>query len=127
MPFTPCLDVTLRVAAVPAAATAALRLQSEFTELARDPHRWPFRSMRADGEGEVLTVRALLLEPIEDLYGTGPAAPAGREPVPADVLVALLHASCPSWRALDVDPERITARAVRVHRRFWTGGATTPS
>ncbi|MCW2994798.1 MAG: hypothetical protein JWQ18_2293 [Conexibacter sp.] len=124
MPFTPCLDVTLRVAAVPAAAKAALRLQSEFTELARDPHRWPFRSVRADAEGDVLTVRALLLEPIGDLYGT--PAPEGRELAPADVLVALLRANCPSWRALDPGEEQISVHAQRVHRRYWTGGAAPP-
>jgi len=121
LPFTLCLDVTLRVAAVPAAAKAALRLQSEFTELARDPHRWSFRSLRADADGEVLVVRALLLEPIEDLYDAEP--PVGRELQPTDVLLHLLGANCPTWRALEVDPEAVSAKVLRVRRRFWTGGS----
>jgi hypothetical protein len=119
MPFTLCLDVTLRVAAIPGAAKAALRLQSELTELARDPHRWPFRYVRADADGDTLVVTALLLEPIAELYDAG--ATEGGEPEGTDVLLTLLSANCSTWRALDVGERRISADAHRVRRRYWTG------
>ena len=121
MPFTLCLDVTLRVAAIAGADKTALRLQSEFTELARDPHRWPFRYVRAEtDDDDVLVVRALLLEPIGELYGV--AAPvAGGDLVATDVLLALLSANCSTWRALDVGPRDVSGHAVRVRRRYWTG------
>jgi hypothetical protein len=127
MPFTLCLDVTLRVAAIPGAERTALRLQSEFTELARDPHRWPFRYVRADGDGDddVLVVRALLLEPIEELYGVDAVAANG-ELVATDVLLALLDANCSTWRALDVGSRRVSASTHRVRRRYWTGEAAGP-
>ena len=124
MPFTPCLDVTLRVAAVPAAAKAALRLQAEFIELARDPHRWTFRYVRADVRDDALIVRALLLEPIEELYETGP--PQAGEPPAADALLRLLKANCPTWRALEVSRRSFSCDVERVHRRYWTDGAMQP-
>jgi hypothetical protein len=121
MPFTLCLDVTLRVAAIAGAEKTALRLQSEFTELARDPHRWPFRYVRADTDDhDVLVVRALLLEPLEELYGI--AAPAsGADLVATDVLLELLSANCSTWRALDVTRRHVSGHAHRVRRRYWTG------
>jgi hypothetical protein len=133
MPFTLCLDVTLRVAAIQGAARTALRLQSEITELARDPHRWPFRYVRADVDEDdrsVLVVRALLLEPLAELYGAvgGAAAPAGSgEPDATDVLLALLDAHCPTWHGLDVDERRISTRTHRVRRRYWTGERAGPA
>jgi hypothetical protein len=122
LPFTPCLDVTLRVASVPAAPQAALRLEADFVELARDPHRWPFRSLRAEAEdGGALVVRALLLEPIDELYATAAAEPAEDvEQAAGDVVLAMLNAECPAWRALDVDGARVSALVKRVMRRFWT-------
>jgi hypothetical protein len=129
MPFTLCLDVTLRVAAITGAARTALRLQSEITELARDPHRWPFRYVRADvdeDDGEVLVVRALLLEPLAELYGVGAAAGSG-ELIATDVLLALLDANCPTWRGLDVDDQRISTLTHRVRRRYWTGERAGPA
>lgn len=124
MPFTPCLDVTLRVAAVPAAPQAALRLESDFVELARDPHRWAFRSLRAEVEGADLVVHALLLEPLEDLYGEQAAGLDGPDLVATDVLLQLLHANCPSWRALDIGKQRVSSLTRHVRRRYWT---ETPS
>jgi hypothetical protein len=112
LPFTPCLDVTLRVASVPAAPQAALRLQADFVELSRDPHRWAFRYVHAEVEAGDLVVRALLLEPIEDLYGADAEA--------VDVVLRLLNANCPAWRALDVGEQRVRAHARRVRRRYWT-------
>jgi hypothetical protein len=119
LPFTPCLDVTLRVAAVPAAAQAALRLQSDFTELARDPHQWAFRYVRAEARDGALVVRALLLEPVDDLYGPD-VDPQRGEQAATDVLLELLNAHCPAWRALNVGEQRISADARRVRRRYWT-------
>jgi hypothetical protein len=119
LPFTPCLDVTLRVASVPAAPQAALRLESDFVELARDPHRWAFRSLRAEVEGADLVVRALLLEPLEDLYGAL-AGVHGGDLAATDVLLQLLNANCPAWRALEVGDRRVSAEARRVRRRYWT-------
>jgi hypothetical protein len=121
VPFTPCLDVTLHVAAVPTAAKAALRLQAEFIELARDPHRWTFRYVSADIEGDTLIVRALLLEPIEDLYDAAPS-PDGELPA-ADVLLGLLNANCPTWRSLEVGRRHVGSTVRRVRRRYWTDGA----
>jgi hypothetical protein len=121
LPFTPCLDVTLRVASVPAAAQAALRLTSDFVELARDPHRWAFRSLRADAEDGDLVVRALLLEPLEDLYGEQAGLLEGDDELAAtDVLLQLLNANCPAWRALDVGDGRVSSSILRVRRRYWT-------
>lgn len=119
MPFTPCLDVTLRVASVPAAPQAALRLESDFVELSRDPHRWAFRSLRAEVEDGDLVVHALLLEPLEDLYGEQ-AALAGDDLAATDVLLQLLNANCPAWRALEVGEQRVSSYTKRVRRRYWT-------
>jgi len=119
LPFTACLDVTLRVPSVPAAAQAALRLEADFVELSRDPHRWAFRSLHAEDEDGVLVVRATLLEPLEDLYGIEPDA-GHPEQAATDVVLALLNANCPAWRALDVRDQRVSAHTRRVRRRFWT-------
>jgi hypothetical protein len=119
LPFTPCLDVTLRVPAVPAASQAALRLEADFVELARDPHRWAFRSLHAEVEDGDLVVRATLLEPLEDLYGVDPEDDPP-EQAATDVVLALLNANCPAWRALDVRDQRVSAHTRRVHRRFFT-------
>jgi hypothetical protein len=119
LPFTPCLDVTLRVASVPAASQVALRLASDFVELARDPHRWAFRSVRADAEDGDLVVRAVLLEPLEDLYGEQ-AGLAGPDLAATDVLLQLLNANCPAWRALDVGEQRVSSLTRRVRTRYWT-------
>lgn len=122
MPFTPCLDVTLRVPAVPAAERAARRLDADFAELARDPHRWAFRSLRAEVQDGDLLVHATLLEPLEELYGVDPGD--GRpEQAAADVVLALLNANCAAWRALDVRDRRVSADARRVRRRFFTASA----
>jgi hypothetical protein len=119
LPFTPCLDVTLRVPSVAAAAHWALRLEADFVELSRDPQRWAFRSLHAEASDGDLVVRATLLEPLEDLYGV---APESDEPELAatDVVLALLNANCPAWRALDVGEQRVSAHTRRVNRRFWT-------
>jgi hypothetical protein len=122
LPFTPCLDVTLRVPSVPAASQAALRLEADFVELSRDPHRWAFRSLHAEVEDGDLVVHATLLEPLEDLYGIEPDA-GHPEQAATDVVLALLNANCPAWRALDVRDQRVSAHTRRVRRRFWTGGA----
>jgi hypothetical protein len=119
LPFTPCLDVTLRVASVPAAPQAALRLEADFVELARDPHRWPFRHLHAAADGEALLVHALLLEPLRELYGAD-VADEDAEAAAADVVLALLNANCPSWRALEIGTRRVGAEAHRVRRRIWT-------
>jgi hypothetical protein len=128
MPFTLCLDVTLRVGAITGAAKTALRLQSEITELARDPHQWPFRYVRADvdEDGDVLVVRALLLERLEELYGAGTASASG-ELLATDVVLALLHANCATWRGLDVGDRRISVQTHRVRRRYWTGERAGPA
>jgi hypothetical protein len=119
LPFTPCLDVTLRVASVPSAPQAALRLEADFVELARDPHRWAFRSLHAEVQDGDLLVHATLLEPLEDLYGIEPDG-GHPEQAAADVVLALLNANCPAWRALDVRDQRVSAHTRRVRRRFWT-------
>jgi hypothetical protein len=120
LPFTLCLDVTLRVAAVPTTARTAARLQDELSELARDPRRWAFRSISAAAEGDELVIRARLLEPIEDLYGADPEAPG--DLVATDVVLELLNRHCPAWRALEVGDRPIRADTQRVRRRFWTAG-----
>ena len=119
MPFTPCVDVTLRVASVPAAEQAALRLTSDFVELARDPQHWAFRSLHADVDDGGLVVRATLLEPLEDVYGIVPED-GDPELAAADVVLALLNANCPAWRALEVGQQRVSADIRRVRRRYWT-------
>jgi hypothetical protein len=119
LPFTPCLDVTLRVPAVPSAHQAALRLEADFVELSRDPHRWAFRSLHAEVEDGDLVVHATLLEPLEDLYGIEPEDDRP-EQAATDVVLALLNANCPAWRALDVGDTRVSAHTRRVRRRFWT-------
>ena len=119
MPFTPCLDVTLRVASVPAAPQAALRLEADFVELARDPHRWPFRHLHAAADGEALVVHALLLEPLDELYDTDLTDTVPEAAAP-DVVLALLNANCPAWRALEVGGRRVSAETQRVFRRIWT-------
>jgi hypothetical protein len=120
LPFTLCLDVTLRVAAVPTTARAAVRLQDDLTELAKDPRRWAFRSITAKAEGDELVVRARLLEPIEDLYGADPEAPG--DLVATDVVLELLNRHCAAWRALEIGDRPIRADTQRVRRRFWTVG-----
>jgi hypothetical protein len=119
LPFTPCLDVSLRVTSVASAPQAAFRLQADFVELARDPHRWPFRHLHAETREGDLVVRALLLEPLEELYGADVASD-GAEAAATDVVLALLNANCPAWRALEVGAQRVSADARRVHRRIWT-------
>jgi hypothetical protein len=119
LPFTPCLDVTLRVPAVPAASRAAARLEADFAELSRDPQRWAFRSLHAEVEDGDLVVHATLLEPLEDLYDVDPDD-AHPEQAATDVVLALLNANCPAWRALDVRDQRVSAHTQRVHRRFFT-------
>jgi hypothetical protein len=118
VPFTPCLDVTLRVAAVPATARTALRLQAELVSLAQDPRRWAFQSFTAEAEGGDLVVRARLLEPIEDLYAADPEAP-GDVSAP-DVVLELLNRHCAAWRALDVGDRPLRTETHRARRRFWT-------
>jgi hypothetical protein len=120
LPFTPCLDVTLRVGSVPAAPQAALRLEADFVELARDPHRWPFRHMHAAADGEAVVVRAVLLEPLDELYDIAADATG------ADVVLALLNANCPAWRALEVGAARVSAETRHVHRRIWTETPAPP-
>lgn len=122
MPFTPCLDVTLRVPAVPAATQAARRLQDDFAELARHPRRWAFRSLHAEVEDGDLVVHATLLEPLEDVYGVS-AGDEQPEQAATDVVLALLNANCPAWRALDVRDQRVSAHTQRVNRRFFTASA----
>lgn len=119
LPFTPCLDVTLRVLSVPAAPQAALRLEADFVELSRDPHRWAFRSLHAEVQDGDLVVHATLLEPLEDLYGVESEDDRPEEAA-TDVVLALLNANCPAWRALDVRGQRVSAHTRRVHKRFWT-------
>jgi hypothetical protein len=128
LPFTLCLDVTLRVGAVPAAAQAASRLQAEFTQLADTKHRWAFRYLRAQAEADELVVRALLLEPIEDLYEGGDTMVTGRESdvtggelAAADIVLRLLNAHSRGWRELDVGDRPMRAHCQRVRRRYWTG------
>ena len=121
MPFTPCLDVTLRVGPVPAAPQAALRLEADFVELARDPHRWPFRHMHAAADDEAVVVHALLLEPLEELYDIAADATG------ADVVLALLNANCPAWRALEVGAGRVSSETRHVHRRIWTESPEPPA
>lgn len=118
MPFTPCLDVILRVAAVPATARTAMRLQEELTALAQDPRRWAFRSISAQADGHDLVVYARLLEPIEDLYSADPETP-GDISAP-DVVLELLNRHCAAWRALDVGDRPLRSETQRVRRRFWT-------
>jgi hypothetical protein len=122
LPFTPCLDVTLRVPAVPAASRAAERLEADFVELGRDPQRWAFRSLHAEVEDGDLVVHATLLEPLEDLYDVDPDD-AHPEQAATDVVLALLNANCPAWRALDVRDQRVSAHTQRVRRRFFTARA----
>lgn len=124
LPFTPCLDVTLRVPSVAAAPEAARRLEADFAALSRDPRQWAFRSLRAEVEDGDLLVRVTLLEPLEDLYDV---APDDERPEQAatDVVLALLNANCPAWRALDVRDQRVSAHTRRVRRRFWTTGGLT--
>jgi hypothetical protein len=124
LPFTPCLDVTLRVPAVPAATQAALRLEADFVELSRDPHHWAFRSLHAEVEDGDLVVRATLLEPLEDHYGID-ADDERPEQAATDVVLALLNANCPAWRALDVRDQRVSAHTHRTHRRFFTAPGLT--
>jgi hypothetical protein len=124
LPFTPCLDVTLRVPSVPAAPRAAQRLEADFALLARDPQQWAFRSLRAEVEDGDLVVRATLLEPLEDLYDVG-GGDEGPEQMATDVVLALLNANCPAWRALEVPDGRVSAHTRRVRRRFWTTGGLT--
>ena len=118
LPFTPCLDVTLRVAAVPATARAAVRLQAELTELGQDPRLWALRTFAAKAEDGDLVVRARLLEPIDDLYG----AEDYGELVATDLVLELLNKHCATWRALEVGDRPLRAETRRVHRRFWTRG-----
>jgi hypothetical protein len=118
LPFTPCLDVILRVSAVPATGRTALRLQDELTALAEDPRRWAFRSITAGADGDDLVVHARLLEPIEDLYSADPDTP-GDVSAP-DVVLALLNRHCAAWRALDVGDRPLRSETTRVRRRFWT-------
>lgn len=122
LPFTPCLDVTLRVPSVPAATQAARRLQDDFDQLSQSPRRWAFRSLHAEVEDGDLVVHATLLEPLEDVYGinSGDEQP---EQMATDVVLALLNANCPAWRALDVRDRRVSAHTQRVHRRFFTASA----
>jgi hypothetical protein len=124
LPFTPCLDVILRVAAVPATARIAARLQDELTTLAADPRRWAFRSFTATAEGEDLVVHARLLEPIEDLYAADPEAPG--DVSATDVVLELLNRHCAAWRALDVGERPLRGEVQRVRRRFWTAAMDTP-
>jgi hypothetical protein len=118
LPFTPCLDVILRVSAVPATARTAVRLQNELTTLAEDPRRWAFRSISARAEADDLVVHARLLEPIEDLYSADPDTP-GDVSAP-DVVLELLNRHCAAWRALDVGDRPLRTETQRVRRRFWT-------
>jgi hypothetical protein len=120
LPFTPCLDVTLRLAAVPTTARSAVRLQDELTALAADPRRWAFRSFTATADGDDLVVHARLLEPIEDLYAADPDAPG--DVSATDVVLELLNRHCAAWRALDVGERPLRREVVRVRRRFWTAG-----
>jgi hypothetical protein len=118
LPFTLCLDVTLRVAAVPAAAQTAARLQDDFDRLAARGEHWAFRYVRAAAEGDELIVRGLLLEPVEDLYDADPDAHGDQ--LATDVLLRLLNAHSGAWRALEVGDRRIRSSTQRVRRRFWT-------
>lgn len=124
MPFTPCLDVILRIAAVPATARTAARLQDELTTLAADPRRWAFRSFSAEADGDVLVVHARLLEPIEDLYAADPEAPG--DVSATDVVLELLNRHCAAWRALDVGERPLRGQVTRVRRRFWTEAMDAP-
>jgi hypothetical protein len=121
VPFTLCLDVTLRVEAAPRAAETAQRLSDEFAELALAPARWPFRYLSAHAEGDDLVVCARLLEPIEELYGADPAAQS--EHAATDVLLELLNAHCPAWRAADVGDRPLRWTCERARRRYWTSAA----
>jgi hypothetical protein len=121
LPFTLCLDVTLRVAAVPTTARAAVRLQDELAELAEDPRRWPFRTFSAGVEDGDLVVRARLLEPIDDLYDADLVDLQG-ELVATDLVLELLNKHCAAWRALEVGDRPLRAETRRVRRRFWTRG-----
>jgi hypothetical protein len=120
LPFTLCLDVTLRVAAVPRTAPTAARLQAEIDVLGQDPRHWAFRSITARAEGGDLVVNARLLEPIEDLYEAGAETPGG--PGATDLVLALLAHHCAVWRALAVGERPLHAETRRVRRRFWTHG-----
>jgi hypothetical protein len=114
--------VTLRVPSVPAAPQAAVRLQDDFVELSRDPQHWAFRSLSVEVEDGDLLVHATLLEPLEDLYDVEPDDERP-EQAATDVVLALLNANCPAWRALDVRDQRVSAHTRRVRRRFWTASA----
>lgn len=124
MPFTPCLDVTLRVAAVPATARTAARLQEELAALADDPRHWALRTFTAEADGDDLVVRARLLEPIEDLYAADPEAPG--DVSATDVVLELLNRHCAAWRKLDVGERPLRSQVVRVRRRFWTAALDAP-
>jgi len=113
VPFTLCLDVTLRVETVPRAAASAQQLSEEFTILAAEPLGWPFRYLTARSEGEDLVVRARLLEPLDELYGVD--VEAHGEDVAPDLVLELLNAHCPAWRSADIGNRR--------RRRYWTGAA----
>jgi hypothetical protein len=118
LPFTLCLDVTLRVAAVPATARAAARLRAELTELAGDPRHWALRTFTAEAEDGDLVVHARLLEPIDDLYGID----VHGDLVASDLVLELLNKHCATWRALDIGDRPLRAQTRRVRRRFWTHG-----
>jgi hypothetical protein len=121
VPFTLCLDVTLRVETAPRADATAQRLSEEFTELALTPARWAFRHLTAQAEGDDLVVSARLLEPIEELYGAD--RDAHGEHAGPDVVLELLNAHCPAWRAADVGDRPLRWTCERVRRRWWTGAA----
>ncbi|HEY6761703.1 MAG TPA: hypothetical protein VI318_19535 [Baekduia sp.] len=120
MPFTLCLDVTLRVAACPRTAGTAARLQAELDALARDPRHWAFRAITASAEDGDLVVHARLLEPVEDLYEADPERPGGLGST--DIVLHLLARHCATWRALGTGERTLHAETRRVRRRFWTHG-----
>jgi hypothetical protein len=124
LPFTPCLDVILRIPAVPATARTAARLQDELATLATDPRRWAFRSFAAEADGDDLVLRARLLEPIEDLYAADPEAPG--DVSATDVVLELLNRHCATWRALDIGERPPSVLVTRVRRRFWTDAMDAP-
>ncbi|HMJ34410.1 MAG TPA: hypothetical protein VK501_10880 [Baekduia sp.] len=119
MPFTLCLDVTLRVEAAPRAAETARRLTEEFAALGRIPGLWAFRYLGAQADGADLLVSARLLEPVEELYGADPDRDG--EHAPADVVLRLLNAHCATWRSADVGDRPLRWSSERVRRRVWTG------